>query len=71
MKEVEAKDHLRNFQPPVSGDEIMEMFGLPPSRIVGELKEQIKEAILEGDIRNDRDEALDLLKKLARERGVG
>lgn len=71
MKEVEAKDHIRNFQPPVSGDEIMEMFKLPPSRIVGELKEQIKEAILEGEIRNDRDEALVLLKKLASERGVG
>ena len=71
MKEVEAKDHIRNFQPPVSGDEIMEMFKLPPSRIVGELKEQIKEAILEGEIRNDRDEALVLLKKLAGERGVG
>jgi poly(A) polymerase len=70
MKEVEEKDHLRNFQPPVSGDEIMEMFNLPPSRIIGDMKEQIKEAILEGQIRNDRDEALGLLMKLASEKGL-
>jgi poly(A) polymerase len=70
MKEVEEKDHLRNFQPPVTGDEIMEMFKLPPSRIIGEIKEQIKEAILEGEIRNDRDEAVALLMKIAAEKGV-
>jgi poly(A) polymerase len=70
MKEVEEKDHLRNFQPPVSGDEIMEMFNLPPSRIIGDIKEQIKEAILEGQIRNDRDEAVGLLMKIASEKGL-
>jgi poly(A) polymerase len=70
MKEVEEKDHLRNFQPPVSGDEIMQMFGLPPSRIIGEIKEQIKEAILEGEIRNDREEAIGLLMKIAAEKGL-
>jgi poly(A) polymerase len=70
MKEVEEKDHLRNFQPPVSGDEIMNMFGLPPSRIIGEIKDQIKEAILEGEIRNDREEALALLRKIATEKGL-
>jgi poly(A) polymerase len=70
MKEVEEKDHLRNFQPPVTGDEIMEMFKLPPSRIIGEIKEQIKEAILEGEIRNDRDEAVALLMKIAAEKGL-
>jgi poly(A) polymerase len=70
MKEVEEKDHLRNFQPPVSGDEIMEIFNLPPSRVIGELKEQIKEAILEGEITNDREEALQLLMKLAAEKGL-
>jgi poly(A) polymerase len=70
MKEVEEKDHLRNFQPPVSGDEIMEMFKVPPSRVIGEIKEQIKEAILEGEIRNDREEALQLLMKIAREKGL-
>jgi poly(A) polymerase len=70
MKEVEEKDHVRNFQPPVTGDEIMQMYKLPPSRIIGDLKEQIKEAILEGEIRNDREEALALLKKLAKEKGL-
>jgi len=70
MKEVEAKDHVRNFQPPVSGDEIMQMFNIPPGRIVGEIKEHVKEAILEGEIRNDRDEAMALVMKLAREKGL-
>ena len=70
MKEVEEKDHLRNFQPPVSGDEIMQMYNLPPSKIIGDLKERIKEAILEGEIRNERQEALALLAKLAAEKGL-
>ncbi len=70
MAEVEQKDHLRNFQPPVSGDEIMAMYNLQPGRIIGELKEQIKEAILEGEIKNDRDEALGLLRKIAAEKGL-
>jgi poly(A) polymerase len=70
MKEVEEKDHLRNFQPPVSGDEIMEMFNLPPSRIIGDIKEQIREAILDGEIGNDRQEALALLMKIAAEKGL-
>lgn len=70
MREVEEKDHVRNFQPPVTGDEIMAMFNLPPSRIIGEIKEQIKEAILEGEIRNDRDEAMALLMRIAAEKGL-
>jgi putative nucleotidyltransferase with HDIG domain len=70
MKEVEEKDHIRNFQPPITGDEIISMFNLPPSRIVGDIKERIKEAILEGEIRNDRHEALQLLKKIAVEKGL-
>lgn len=70
MKEVEEKDHIRNFQPPVSGDEIMKMFNLPASRIIGDLKEKIKEAILEGEIRNDREEALVLLRKIASQKGL-
>jgi poly(A) polymerase len=70
MMEVEEKDHIRNFQPPVTGDEIIRMFNLPPSRIIGDIKERIKEAILEGEIRNDREEALALLMKIAREKGL-
>lgn len=70
MKEVEEKDHLRNFQPPVSGDEIMKIFKIPPGRIIGDIKEQIKEAILEGEIKNDRDEAMTLMMRIAKEKGL-
>ena len=71
IAEVEAKDHIRNFQPPITGDEIMKLYNLPPSRIIGELKEQIKEAILEGEIKNDKEEAMQLLQKFAAEKGLG
>ncbi|MCS4434516.1 CCA tRNA nucleotidyltransferase [Aquiflexum gelatinilyticum] len=70
MKEVEENDQVRNFQPPVSGEEIMALFGLKPSKIVGELKEEIKEAILEGQIQNNKAEAMDLLYKLAATKGL-
>lgn len=70
MAEVEAKDNIRNFQPPVTGDEIIALFRIPPGRVIGEIKEQIKEAILEGEIRNDREEALQLLHKIATEKGL-
>lgn len=68
--EVEEKDQVRNFQPPVSGEEIMEIFNLQPSKLVGELKEEIKEAILDGQIQNNKAEALDLLYKLADRKGL-
>jgi len=70
LKEVEAKDHIRNFQPPVSGEEIMQTFGIPPSRPVGDIKNAIKEAILEGDIHNDPVEAKQLMLRLGQEMGL-
>jgi putative nucleotidyltransferase with HDIG domain len=70
IAEVEAKDHIRNFQPPVTGDDIMKLYNIPPGRIIGDIKERIKEAILEGEIRNDKEEAMALLTKIAKEKGL-
>jgi len=70
IKEVEEKDHVRNFQPPISGEEIMEMFQLKPGREIGILKEKVKEAILEGIIANDKDEARNFVIKEAKLLGL-
>jgi len=70
MKMVEEKDKVRNFQPPVSGDEIIKTFKLQPSRIVGEIKEEIKEAILEGKIKNNSEEARAYMIEVAKRKGL-
>jgi len=63
LKDVEERDQIRNWQPPVNGEDIMEAFGLPPGHEVGLIKKAIREAILEGDIKNNREEALVFMKE--------
>lgn len=70
LKEIEEKDRVRNFQPPVDGEEIMRVFGLSPCNVIGELKMMIKDAILDGIIPNEHDAAFELLLKLAAEKGL-
>ncbi|MFM9400523.1 CCA tRNA nucleotidyltransferase [Myroides odoratimimus] len=68
--EVEERDHVRNFQPPITGEEIMELYDLKPCREIGMIKEAIKEAILEGVIPNEYDAAFEFMKAKASKMGL-
>mgnify|MGYP002515804114 FL=1 len=70
MVELEERDRIRNFQPPVRGEEIMQLLNLPPCATVGELKSAIKDAILDGIIPNDYTAAKEYLLRLAQEKGL-
>jgi len=70
IKDVEERDHIRNFQPPVSGEDIMTAFNIKPSKEIGIIKSAIKEAILEGDIPNDKGAAYDFMVKKGKSLGL-
>ena len=70
MKDLEERDRVRNFQPPVTGELIMETYDIKPCRVIGEMKEIIKNAILDGEIPNEYDAAYALMERLAAERGL-
>lgn len=70
IKEVEERDRIMNFHPPVSGDQIIEVFDIKPSRIIGDIKTEIKDAILDGRIKNNEREAFDLMLKIGKKHGL-
>ncbi len=70
FREVEEKDKIRNFQPPVSGEDIMTTFNIKPCKVVGEIKEEIKEAVLDGTIKNEYTEAYQFMMNAGTKRGL-
>jgi len=68
--EIEEKDHIRNFQPPISGDDIQKVFNIAPSRPIGVIKNKIKDAILDGEIPNEFKAAYQLMLKIGQELGL-
>ena len=70
LKDVEERDQIRNWQPPLSGEDIMQAFNLKAGKEVGIIKNQIREAILEGDIKNNREEAIKLMEDLGNRLGL-
>jgi putative nucleotidyltransferase with HDIG domain len=70
LKDVEDRDHLRNWQPPITGQIIMETFGIRPGRLVGEIKTAIREAILDGDLESDFDQAFTFMINEGRKHGL-
>lgn len=70
MKDLEERDRIRNFQPPITGEIIMRSYGIGPCRVIGEIKEVIKNAILDGEIPNEYEAAYALMERLAAERGL-
>lgn len=67
LKEIEEKDHIRNWQPPINGEEIMGIFNIDAGREVGILKNSLKDAILDGKVKNDREAAIEFMKEKAKE----
>ena len=70
MKDLEERDRIRNFQPPITGDIIMSTYDLSPCSIIGEIKDRIKNAILDGEIPNEYDAAYAMMQRLAEEFGL-
>ena len=70
MKDLEERDRVRNFQPPITGEIIMQTYAIPPCQLIGQIKERIKNAILDGEIPNEYEAAYALMEQLAEAHGL-